>query len=69
MNYEKAKYFFSMSDIITEEFMGIFSIFSSGKRGCHLDFLLLRGVCSLRDCYLGLCPMKDYYSLGFYPLE
>ena len=32
MNFEKAKYFFSMSDIIIEEFMGIFYVFSFGKK-------------------------------------
>ena len=69
MNFEKAKYFFSMSDIIIEEFMGIFYVFSFGKRGFHLDFLLLRGVCPLRDCYLRLCLVKDGYLPSFYPFE
>ena len=59
-----------MLDIITKEFMGIFSVFFPlEKRGCHLDFLLLRGVCHLRDCYLDLCLVKDCYLLGFYPFE
>ena len=39
MNSEKAKYFFfSKSNIITKEFMGIFAVFSSGKKRMSSGF-------------------------------
>ena len=50
MNYEKVKYLFSMSDNVIEGFKGMFSVFSSGKKGFLLYFLILGGVCPLRDC-------------------
>ena len=69
MNSEKVKYFLSMSDNMNEDVF-IFSVFPLVKRGYHRNFILLRGVCPLRDCYLHLrdfCLMQDCYCSSFYP--
>ena len=71
MNSKKVRYFLSISDKIDDEaFMVVFSVFSLEKRGYHLNFLLLEGVCPLSDYYLhlgGVCLLEDCYALGFYP--
>ena len=69
MNSEKAKYFFSMSNIITEEFMGIFYVLSSGQKRMSFGFSSFERSLSFEDCYLGLCLVKDCNLPGFYAFD
>ena len=69
MNSEKAKYFSSMSDIITKEFMSVFSVFSSGEKMMSSGFSHFERSSSFKGLLSWACPMKDYYLPRFYHLE
>ena len=64
MNSKKAKYFFSMLDVITKEFMGIFSIFSSRKKRMSSEFSHFEKSLSFEGMLF--CPVKYCYLPGFY---